>query len=580
MFRLASLLFCGAIAIQAPAPAVPGVPTPVPAQSLEALRERMQGPSGSPGRIAAEIADEELFVFGDVEGAELRKAVASLLDYRLEPGTASGWRLRATAERRGRSARLRAEGARRGADRFRSRIALLRDVLDEKPGAAERLAAAYPHDLEFLRLPGMYGTAWGGAALLPTLPAAEQAVFFRLGAWMSPSLQNEQHPLVRTVRQVYPGNMGLSTTRDRTGRVVGTREISIYDAVDADLRVVLALYGNPEDPGIRGAFGNFADALPAPGAVSQAGLPPIRSNWRPSAVILPEGLPPTGNPDRAADERLDRPATLFGEAPPGELLSYPEVLAEIAAVSGLSVVADFFPSQLEYGIRPRDFADPAPLGETLDALAEVFRATWRREGDCLLFRHAQWYFEEEGRVSPQVVEAVRAQIAAQQGLDRDDLLLLAARLNRHQFRNLGFLIRDFGLVAQRHTSLWMFQSLTPEQRVAAQSPTGLPFRALTPPQQERFLAVAWTDRPQRLLEPLPVREEWRLALIPTGGQGGIGVSYVFGSGDHTAAVVPAFQPMENLRPARLSRHIRVEGATPRTGNPFARGLWTDRRRER
>ncbi len=368
-------------------------------------------------------------------------------------------------------------GDRRAAAQLQRRVEAVRAVLAGQAGAAEarvptrapfRAAAiaAFPEDGRLVASAGRLRLQ----ALGLMEPAAVNALLAE-GVWLSPDLRPPDSPFGRYARQAFPMT-SMSRSLDEWGNVLSEMVHDDYTNTQADPRLVLHVYGEPDLPGVRGGVITFTRP-------ERSGKPPPpqrapygRGTEIPPDVFLPAPLPATGGPAERDDSRLRRRVRLPEPLPAGRL-NYPQALALTARAAGVAILSDDYASTRLRRIDARELADEQPLDELLDRIGAAFHYTWRLEGDLLLFRQARWPFEELAELPERVEKQLAATVARRGGVTPTDLSALATALTREQFRNLAAYYADLWRVRSSYYPARLFRSLSLAQREAAAAPGGL-----------------------------------------------------------------------------------------------------------
>jgi hypothetical protein len=165
------------------------------------------------------------------------------------------------------------------------------------------------------------------------------------------------------------------------------------------------------------------------------------------------------------------------------------------------------------------------LFDALNRVADAMHYRWRKEAGLLLFRSASYFNDKRKEVPNRLLERWTASIREHGHLRLDDLIEIA------QLRDVQldsqvvaegaarcYGIRGWGLAASRQLRphLRFLATLDPEQRQLAQSPADLPFRRLSPGQQQQFLSLALGGGSGLQMDPADRARLLPMALVNSG----------------------------------------------------------------
>jgi hypothetical protein len=265
------------------------------------------------------------------------------------------------------------------------------------------------------------------------------------------------------------------------------------------------------------------------------------------------GLPAARGPQpRDSGERGNKlPLPASGRGSGGEVnppkVTTADILEALHHASGIPIVADYYTR-----LFPADTASvqAMPLLEALNHLAGVTRLRWNKEGDWLQFRSASFFNDRLKEVPNRLLTRWAASRRQHGALTLDDLVEIAqlpdAQLDADDVAEGAkecFGLVEWTLARKRllRPHLRYLSGLTPAQRQAALSSTGLPFTGMSLSQQQEFIAHALLPGAEPLQSvdelagaalrvgySLPGRFEWRVpgpswlqwvAPMETGRQG-------------------------------------------------------------
>jgi hypothetical protein len=233
---------------------------------------------------------------------------------------------------------------------------------------------------------------------------------------------------------------------------------------------------------------------------------------------LPLGAPPSwrhaGGGGRPADtpalpgirEQLPLPASgrgQGGEVNPAQVTTA-DVLEALHRAAGLPIVADYYTRLYEPDeVSARD----QPLYEALNQLADAMRLRWKKEGGWLQFRSASYFNDRLKEVPNRLLARWAASRKEHGALTLDDLIEIAqlsdAQLDGAEMAEgarfcTGLAEWDLARNRAARPHLRFLAGLTPAQRQAVASATGLPYTGMSLAQQQQFLSLALGSRADRL----------------------------------------------------------------------------------
>jgi hypothetical protein len=226
--------------------------------------------------------------------------------------------------------------------------------------------------------------------------------------------------------------------------------------------------------------------LPKRGGVPDAGY----------GLPAAKGPQPRDSGDR--EDKLPLPASgrgLGGEVTPPKVTTA-DVLEALHRSTGMPIVADYYTRLFA--------ADTAsvqamPLFEALDRLADATRLRWNKEGDWLQFRSASFFNDRLKEVPNRLLTHWAASRRQHGALTLEDVVEIAqlpdAQLDADDVAEGAkecFGLAEWTLGRKRllRPHLRYLAGLTPAQRQAALSSTGLPFTGMSLSQQQEFIAHA------------------------------------------------------------------------------------------
>jgi hypothetical protein len=214
------------------------------------------------------------------------------------------------------------------------------------------------------------------------------------------------------------------------------------------------------------------------------------------------GVPAAKEPQpRDSGDREDKlPLPASGRGSGGEVnpprVTTADVLEALHRSTGMPIVADYYTR-----LFPADTASvqAMPLSEALNHLAGVTRLRWKKEGDWLQFRSASFFNDRLKEVPNRLLTRWAAAHRQHGALTLDDLVEIAqlpdAQLDADDVAEGArecFGLIEWTLARKRllRPHLRYLSGLTPAQRQAALSSTGLPFTGMSLSQQQEFIAHA------------------------------------------------------------------------------------------
>jgi hypothetical protein len=173
-----------------------------------------------------------------------------------------------------------------------------------------------------------------------------------------------------------------------------------------------------------------------------------------------------------------------------------DALEALHQATGLNVVGDYYTHlHLPALLSVRDQV----LADALDQLADGLGLRWREGDGWLQLRSVSFYHDRLKEVPNHLLERWAAARRQQSVLSLDDLIEIArlpdAQLDAESMAEgarVRFGLAEWDLARNRNLRphLRYLAQLTPAQRQAAMSATGLPFTEMSPAQQQGFLAFA------------------------------------------------------------------------------------------
>lgn len=495
---LAATAAGGAVAADEGGPSTPALV--LKARPLAEAVRRLSPAAGPALVVHPELADRRVSLFLQPgKEQEARARLAEHLGYRWAP-LGEGQQLEQTAVRARQPARLREERVREARRALEERLLLCRRVLRGEAQALPQLEA-----LDWRAVSRMSRNLdRSRMELLGYLEPAELKALVRQGAWVSRPLGSVS-PEARAAA-LHLGQGGVDVTFPASqGRPT---EAQIRDAVARDnrdlpaRRVVLQLYGDPDDPGV---CGSLINPLPLhdPGANRNYRTPLRYMVMHPVApdilhVSAPLPFLERPGPDMERPE-LQQRLSLAG--PPGATgrpsypLRFEDVLERLALRTGHNILADSYQStRAHYLSWGRPLVD-VPLWRVLRQICYDFQYRVEVKDGWLLFRHARWPFEEECELPDALLAELDQEVAVRRGLSHDHMQALALTLSRPQFLNLRRLYPELQRHPMPYSSLRIFGTLTPLQRLAAESAEGLPAAQLSPGQLQELRVILASNRP-------------------------------------------------------------------------------------
>ena len=568
---LGTAVLCVAAAAQEPKR--PDAPTAPEIRTLAEWAPAFSAPRGPKVRIAPELAEQRLGVFGKQRDAKtLREAAARLLEYEWKARDADHpdqLVLTASRSRQLLPEKRRTEMALEGREALRRRMVAMRDVLTGKT-KPEQFAEQYPEDAQNLGLPVSRTSISDTAprALLGIRPTRQRLEIIKLltdadidrllrdGVWVSGKPEKDT-PLGDYVRAEFPRKG--ATIRSSTGELLQPPK-DYYDEPRVDYRLIYWLYGSPDLLGIHENAWNMETGKRPAGPPH----PPIGPRGDPGAIIgsmrmtgrayivLPPPAPPLHKDKMPASAALEQAVQIDPGFPDSALLTFQQALALAARAGNLSIVSDFYAENNLRRFQSPRLNGPVKAADLLDRIAGAFQYTWEINEGVVLFRHARWPFAEQGEIPGQLTKALETLAARGNGLSLAEQTSLAARLTRPQFENIPAYVPRFHSIQYLHNSLYLFQSLTNEQRELAISDEGLPFLKMSPSQQAAFGEVTQNGWPLLTLSSPAQRAGWRLHLAPAAAPSE-GWHFIYECGEETR--LPVFLPAVREMPPLADRTL-------------------------
>ena len=189
----------------------------------------------------------------------------------------------------------------------------------------------------------------------------------------------------------------------------------------------------------------------------------------------------TGDPE---PEHPDEPALHEKYTFNPQKRQFPEVLAELAKVTGLSIVADRYDTPLGL-LQLKN--EQIELKEILDAIATGYSYNWEKHGSVLEFRDKMWYKKRAAMIPQAVIKAWRDKLKKTGTLDIDDLAQIA-NLTFEQFRMNVASEKDLSrttlmpLYFSSRDILRLYGALSETQRAMLFANEGLDLHSLSPEQ--------------------------------------------------------------------------------------------------
>lgn len=403
------------------------------------------------------------------------------------------------------------------------------------------------------------GTLGKRAEVLRFLTLLDIKKLIHTGYWMSRPLGSTSAEVRSAALLLGPSGVTVAVPEGQ-GRATEAqiREASRMDQRDLAARcILLEMYGDPEDPGVRGGLVN-----PLP-----LNDPQSNQRFRESLrFMLLHPIAPDVFHDNQPLPFLDRPGpdmdqpelqqriSLADPVPAGEKHTYPqrleEVLEEIANRSGLNVIADSYQSSrndyLSWGTPLVD----VPLWRVLRQIRYDFNYEAKVQDGWLLLRHARWPFEESSELSEPLLADLDQEVKDKKGISYDSMLNLALKLTRPQFENLARIYPELRRNPLPYSSLRILGTLSPLQKHAVESGEGLPVGKLTPNQQQELKRILASQRPY-LDEPQVT--DLRMKVTRWGPMNAPILRFIFAQGDQLNIAILAHYPIRGVTQQLLSQ---------------------------
>lgn len=180
-----------------------------------------------------------------------------------------------------------------------------------------------------------------------------------------------------------------------------------------------------------------------------------------AAVDVKQEQPQQSARDTSSDPALKVKVKLY-DGPTAATL--PMVLKLLAEISKMNIVSDYFLSN------PQTIpAQEISLGDELEQIRMVFGSNWTKAGSTLRFRDKEWFKKRTWEVPQVWIDYLLARAKKNDGLQLDDLVLIAAKMRDEQIDHTimadGQLVRlGVGDAARNRQILRFYSMLDDKQR--------------------------------------------------------------------------------------------------------------------
>jgi hypothetical protein len=204
------------------------------------------------------------------------------------------------------------------------------------------------------------------------------------------------------------------------------------------------------------------------------------------------GLPATLKPPEDQTSLRDKSKIQTPSGHPKSKITTADVLEALHRATGVNIVSDYYTRLF----RPEEVSvRNQSLFDALNHLADAMRTRWRKDGKWLQFRSAGYFNDRLKEVPNRLLNRWAAARRRNGALTLEEMVEIAqltdAQLDSETMAEGARL--QFGLAEWNRARMlrphWRYlASFTPEQRRAAQSADGLPFRQMSLAQQQQFLS--------------------------------------------------------------------------------------------
>jgi hypothetical protein len=211
--------------------------------------------------------------------------------------------------------------------------------------------------------------------------------------------------------------------------------------------------------------------------------------------VRPKPSCPALKPAKPGDNDAQFYSRSLGDSTARPHVSSGDVWEAVHQATGLPIVADFYTHIYRLD---KLTVDNKPTFETLCTLGDRLGARWSRDGDFLLCRSTSFYWDKLKEVPNRYLQRWAQDRDASGGLPLDDLLEMASLTDQQLDSTIVgegiqhcWGLRGWWYAAQpltRHDARFL-SLFAAEQRQRILRPAGLPFRDLTPAQQQATIAL-------------------------------------------------------------------------------------------